>query len=477
MCRARSTSTRSTRYLQFQYVPHPLSAFAALRKLPPAHTLAWQDGRSRDPALLAALVLRRRTRTRSEAEMHERIRDELLEATRLRLRSDVPLGAFLSGGVDSERRRRRDGPAAARHRSRPSRSASTSAEFDETRVRPRGRRALRHRAPRVPGRAAARWRSCPKLVWHYGEPFADPSAIPSFYLAELTRRARDGRAQRRRRRRGLRGLPALRRPAASPTASTGCPAPLAPCGGRRCRPARARPEASEPAHELDRLAHALSMDALRALRDVDRVLHRADRRPRSTRPSSRAHAGRDAARRSVVIASSVSRLGRDDARRPAARRRRQHLPAGRPAGEDGHRDDGHSLEVRSPLLDHASWRWRLACPPRRSSPGRRRSRSSRTRCGPGFPTTSSTVRRWASASRSATGSGGRCASCRLRSCSTRARSSAATSAPRQVRSIIDRHLSGAEDTSNKIWALLQLELWLRTYVDSERPAPLAIPVG
>ncbi len=49
--------------------------------------------------------------------------------------------------------------------------------------------------------------------------------------------------------------------------------------------------------------------------------------------------------------------------------------------------------------------------------------------------------------------------------------------PDRVRAIIDRHMSGVEDTSNKIWALLQLELWLRTYVDSAVPAPVSINVA
>jgi asparagine synthase (glutamine-hydrolysing) len=49
--------------------------------------------------------------------------------------------------------------------------------------------------------------------------------------------------------------------------------------------------------------------------------------------------------------------------------------------------------------------------------------------------------------------------------------------PDAVRGIIDRHLHGEEDTSNKIWALLQLELWLRTYVDAAEPAPLTLAVA
>src|ERR671937_3079971 len=87
-------------FLQFQYVPHPKSAFAALRKLPPAHLLSWEDG-TIETRRYWKLSYSPDDHYASEEEMHERIRSELLEATRLRLRSDVPLGAFLSGGVDS----------------------------------------------------------------------------------------------------------------------------------------------------------------------------------------------------------------------------------------------------------------------------------------------------------------------------------------------------------------------------------------
>ena len=45
---------------------------------------------------------------------------------------------------------------------------------------------------------------------------------------------------------------------------------------------------------------------------------------------------------------------------------------------------------------------------------------------------------------------------------------------RAIRDLIDRHQRGAEDTSNRIWALLQLELWMRTYVDAERPQQVAM---
>ena len=87
-------------FLHFQYVPHPKSAFRALRKLPPAHLMTWRDGRL-EIRRYWTLSYTPDASYSSEEEMKERIRAELLEATRLRLRSDVPLGAFLSGGVDS----------------------------------------------------------------------------------------------------------------------------------------------------------------------------------------------------------------------------------------------------------------------------------------------------------------------------------------------------------------------------------------
>src|SRR5947208_6981412 len=87
-------------YLHYQCVPAPKSAFAAIRKLPPAHTLSWRDGTVATRRYWK-LSYADRVTARGEAETCELIRATLLEATRLRLRSDVPVGAMLSGGVDS----------------------------------------------------------------------------------------------------------------------------------------------------------------------------------------------------------------------------------------------------------------------------------------------------------------------------------------------------------------------------------------
>jgi len=172
-------------YLHFQYVPHPLSAFEALRKLPPAHTLVWEEGRVKLTRYWR-LSYSTRSDARSETEAHVMIREKLLESTRLRLRSDVPLGAFLSGGVDSSA----VVAAMAMQSAEPVKTFSIGFDvdtYDETRY---AREVATlygtdHHELRVEPRAM---QVLPRLVWHYGEPFADSSAIPSFYLAELTRK-------------------------------------------------------------------------------------------------------------------------------------------------------------------------------------------------------------------------------------------------------------------------------------------------
>src|SRR4051812_12388823 len=172
-------------FLQFQYVPHPKSAFTTLRKLPPAHLLTWDDGRI-ETHRYWKLSYSPDDHYASQDEMGERIRSELLDATRLRLRSDVPIGAFLSGGVDSSA----VVAAMAHLSSTPVKTFSIGFDvesFDET-VHARRIAKLfgtEHHEFRVEPHAME---ILPRLVWHYGEPFADQSAIPSFYLAELTRR-------------------------------------------------------------------------------------------------------------------------------------------------------------------------------------------------------------------------------------------------------------------------------------------------
>ena len=171
-------------YLGLGYVPAPWSAFAGMKKLPPAHVALIEHGRI---SLSRYWTLAfRPTRRESEEALREELRARVHEAVKLRLVADVPVGALLSGGLDSSvvvaaMRAVHDGPV-----------NTFSIGFDEARyderayaARVAGALGTRHRQFVVRPDAAA---VLDRLVWHYNEPFADSSALPSMALAQLARR-------------------------------------------------------------------------------------------------------------------------------------------------------------------------------------------------------------------------------------------------------------------------------------------------
>ena len=133
---------------------------------------------------MAAWTIARATR-RSIGDAVEIVRESLLEATRIRLRADVPLGAFLSGGVDSSA----VVAAMAMQGSGQTKTFSIGFDVDGYDETPFARAVAErygcdHHEFLVQADAIE---ILPRMVWHYGEPFADSSALPSFYLSELTR--------------------------------------------------------------------------------------------------------------------------------------------------------------------------------------------------------------------------------------------------------------------------------------------------
>ena len=171
-------------YLTYQYVPSPMSAFAGVRKLPPAHYLLVEDGRVSTHRYWKLAYGNKRTI--SEGEAVEELRARLREAVKLRLMSDVPLGAFLSGGIDS-------GSIVALMSelgAAPVRTFSIGfeqKEYDEleyARLVATRYETDHHEFVVRPDAMTL----LPKLVWHYNEPYADSSAIPTFILSELTRK-------------------------------------------------------------------------------------------------------------------------------------------------------------------------------------------------------------------------------------------------------------------------------------------------
>jgi asparagine synthase (glutamine-hydrolysing) len=174
-------------YLSCGYIPAPASAFFGVAKLPPAHWLTL-DLRPSGPDVRVerywALGYGPKLRL-SEAEACEALRETLTEAVRLRMVSDVPLGAFLSGGIDSSI----VVGLMAQLSDRPVKTFSIGFEeaaFNE----------LDHAR-----RVADRWGTdhhplvirpdalavVGMLARHFGEPYADSSAVPTYYVSQITR--------------------------------------------------------------------------------------------------------------------------------------------------------------------------------------------------------------------------------------------------------------------------------------------------
>lgn len=173
-------------YLTYQYVPSPDTIFEGIKKLPPAHYLLCDRNGSLKVERYWKLNFNENFQPYSDAkELEDRIRTELEESVKLRLISDVPLGAFLSGGVDSSLI---VGIMAKMSRN-PVKTFSIGfeeKEFDELSYARlvSNHFATEHHEFIVKPDAIE---ILPKLVWHYNEPFADSSAIPTYYVANVTK--------------------------------------------------------------------------------------------------------------------------------------------------------------------------------------------------------------------------------------------------------------------------------------------------
>jgi len=175
-------------YLSYQSVPSPFSAFRGIRKLPPAHSLLVRGGAG-EPTRYWKLSYRDKMKVEGErqaAALQEELVEKLREAVKIRLMSDVPLGAFLSGGIDSSIVT----ALMAGSMDQPVKTFSIGfheSEYDEL---PYARMVANrygtdhHEFVVTPDARAI----FPALVWHYNEPFADLSAIPTWYVCEMARR-------------------------------------------------------------------------------------------------------------------------------------------------------------------------------------------------------------------------------------------------------------------------------------------------
>jgi asparagine synthase (glutamine-hydrolysing) len=172
-------------YYAYQYIPAPWSAFAAVRKLHPGSRLIWRKGRIVEDRYWRLRYGPKRV-VKDVRELHEEIRVTISQAVRERMVADVPLGIFLSGGIDSSAVL----AAAARNSAERLKTFSIGFADEEYNELPAARElatafSTDHHEYVVEPDAI---HLLPRIARQYGEPFADSSAVPTFYLAELARR-------------------------------------------------------------------------------------------------------------------------------------------------------------------------------------------------------------------------------------------------------------------------------------------------
>ena len=170
-------------YLATSCVPSPMTAYQEIHKLPPAHSLTVKNGQLKIERYWSLDFTQKLSISEDDAvrELVERLDD----AVQVRMISEVPLGAFLSGGVDSSA----VVAMMARHSSRPVKTFSIGFNEREYSEIEHARRIAKfygtdHTEVIVEPDALA---ILPTLVRHYGEPYADSSAVPTFYVSQITR--------------------------------------------------------------------------------------------------------------------------------------------------------------------------------------------------------------------------------------------------------------------------------------------------
>src|SRR5215470_7615602 len=171
-------------YMYLGYVPDPATAFRNIHKLPPGHLLEFQRGEIRVRKYWD-LPQYSTYQPRSEEELLEELEARLAEATRIRLISDVPLGAMLSGGTDSST----VVALMARASSKPVKTFAIGfrqADFDESqyaRLVAQKFATEHHELVLEPDVVA----SLEKLTSSLEEPFSDPSILPTYFVSCLAR--------------------------------------------------------------------------------------------------------------------------------------------------------------------------------------------------------------------------------------------------------------------------------------------------
>ncbi len=172
-------------YFSYGYIPAPRTAFKAVQKLRPGYSLTWEGGKLQ-LAQYWDVQYKPNAECKTEDDYVDKLQDLLGAAVKRRLLSDVPLGAFLSGGIDSSTivglmAKVSNGPV------RTFTAGFQDKAFDETEAARTVANAFGtlHREQVIKPDALA---ILPQLVWHFDEPFADSSAVPTYYVSQAARK-------------------------------------------------------------------------------------------------------------------------------------------------------------------------------------------------------------------------------------------------------------------------------------------------
>ncbi len=172
-------------YLTLQYVPAPLTGFKDIKKLEPAHYLIVDCNNGKIKKERYWQLDYTRKLDLSKKEWEDKILAELEEAVKLRMIADVPLGAFLSGGIDSSA----VVALMAKNNSQPIKTFSigfNESDHDETKYAQMIADKYKTDHTKFIVKPDA-MELLPTLVKQYEEPYADSSALPTYYLAKKTR--------------------------------------------------------------------------------------------------------------------------------------------------------------------------------------------------------------------------------------------------------------------------------------------------
>jgi asparagine synthase (glutamine-hydrolysing) len=429
-------------YLSYMSIPAPATIYRHIRKIPPGHALI-ADRRSLRIDPYWQLPFTPKTRV-SEGEAVEEIRRLLDDAVRKRLMSDVPLGAFLSGGIDSSA----VVSTMARLAGGPVKTYSigfTDREYDEL---PDARQVAEHcgteHHEEIVEPSAVE--ILPALARHFGEPFSDSSAVPSWYVAQLTRKgvtvalSGDG---------GDEIFAGYNRHAANRVAEQWARIPAV---------------VREPAFAVARGAAAAGLGGERFAKFARGALLRRDERYRMWAgvftPEAVASISPMAGASDPVLAEFEQVVGFDAVDAMLAADARYYLPSDLLVKVDV-TSMAHSLEVRSPLLDTALAEFVAPLPSALKLPGLHTKHLLKRAIADRVPPATLTkpkqgfavpISRWLRED--------------LRDfVADHLRHSQVAAAglveQRAVNALIDAHTGGAADHQHRVWSLLMLELWWR----------------